>query len=105
MFKFILQGYQRIAPILSIDNYARILFNCGAEDINVFEKIYPHVLENADAVVEWISGTALIPYFERLGLHKDEFVESIREKMRVAMPDSPVFYPFRRILFSARKPN
>ena len=104
MFKFILQGFQRIAPVLSIDDYARILFNCGAEDINVFEKIYPHVLENADAVVEWISGTALVPYFERLGEHKDEFVASIREKMRMAMPDSPVFYPFRRILFSARKP-
>lgn len=105
MFKFILQGFQRIAPVLSIDSYARIFFNCGAEDINVFEKVYPHVLENADAVVEWISGTALIPYFERLGQHKEAFVESIREKMQAAMPDSPVFYPFRRILFSARKPK
>ena len=105
MFKFVLQGFQRIAPVLSIDSYARILFNCGAEEINVFEKIYPHVLENADAVVEWISGTALVPYFERIGGQKEAFVESIREKMRAAMPDSPVFYPFRRILFSARKPE
>jgi len=105
MFKFILQGFQRYAPVLPIDDYSRILFNCGAEDIIVFEKIYPHVLGNADAVVEWISGTALIPYFERLGEHKAAFVESIREKMRAAMPDSPVFYPFRRILFSARKPG
>ena len=105
MFKFILQGFQRYAPVLSIENYSRILFNCGAEVINVFEKIYPHVLENADAVVEWISGTALVPYFERLGQHKDEFVNAIRTKMRAAMPDNPVFYPFRRILFSARKPK
>lgn len=104
MFKFILQGFQRYAPVLSIDDYARILFKSGAEDIIIFEKIYLHILENADAVVEWISGTALVPYFERLGEHKQKFVESIREKMRVAMPDSPVFYPFRRILFSARKP-
>lgn len=105
MFKFVLQGFQRIAPVLSIDNYARILFDCGAENINVFEKIYPHVLENADAVVEWISGTALVPYFELIGEYREAFVESIREKMRAAMPDSPVLYPFRRILFSARKPN
>ncbi|HEY5730646.1 MAG TPA: methyltransferase domain-containing protein [Anaerolineales bacterium] len=105
MFKFILQGFQRYAPVLTIDNYSRVLFDCGAEQINVFEKIYPHVLENSDAVVEWISGTALVPYFERLGEHKDKFVEAIREKMRAAMPDSPVFYPFRRILFSARKPK
>jgi len=104
MFKFILNGFQRYAPVLTIDNYARIFFNCGAENILVFEKVYPHILENSDAVVEWISGTALVPYFERLGEHKEEFVQSIREKMRAAMPDSPVFYPFKRILFSARKP-
>jgi len=105
IFKFILNGFQRYAPVLSIDDYARLLFNCGAENIVVFEKVYAHVLENADAVVEWISGTALVPYFERLGEHKDEFVNSIREKMRAAMPDSPVFYPFRRTFFSARKPS
>jgi len=105
MFKFILQGFQRYSPVLSIDDYARILFNCGAEQITVLEKVYPHVLENSDAVVEWISGTALVPYFERLGKYKEEFLKSIREKMRAAIPDSPVFYPFRRILFSARKPK
>lgn len=105
MFKFILNGFQRYAPVLSIDDYARILFNCQAESIVVFEKIYPHVLENSDAVVAWISGTALVPYFERLGEYKDQFLQSIREKMHAAMPDSPVFYPFRRTFFSARKPG
>ena len=103
-FKAILQGFQRYAPVLAIDEYAEILFSCAADEIIVFEKVYAHVLENADAVVEWISGTALVPYFERLGDHKGAFVESIRAKMRTAMPGSPVFYPFRRILFSATKP-
>ena len=104
-FKSILKGFQRYAPVLSIDEYARLLFNCGAENIVVFEKVYAHVLEDSDAVVEWISGTALVPYFERLGEHKEEFIEVIRRKMRAAMPESPVFYPFRRTFFSARKPS
>ncbi len=104
-FKSILHGFQRYAPVLSIDEYARLFFECGAEEIVVFEKIYPHILEDSDAVVEWISGTALVPYFERLGEHKEEFVKAIRVKMRTAMPETPVFYPFRRTLFSARKPN
>ncbi len=104
-FRSILKGFQRYALVLSIDEYARLLFECEAEDILVFEKVYPHVLEDADAVVEWISGTALVPYFERLGEHKEEFVEAIRTKMRGALPDQPVFYPFRRTLFSARKPH
>lgn len=102
-FHSILGGFQRISPVLSVDEYARLLFDCGAEDIQVFEKVYPHVLENSDAVVEWISGTALVPYFERLGSHQEEFLKTIRAKMRAAMPGSPVFHPFRRILFSARK--
>lgn len=104
-FRSILAGFQRHSPVLTIDEYARLLFECGAEAITVFEKVYPHVLEDSDAVVEWISGTALIPYFERLGSHKDEFLQVLRAKMRSALPGSPVFYPFRRILFSAKKPN
>lgn len=103
-FRTVLNGFQRYAPVLAIDEYAELLFKCGAESIVVFEKIYPHILEDADAVVEWISGTALVPYFERLGENKAEFVAAIRHKMRAALPETPVFYPFRRTLFSARKP-
>jgi trans-aconitate 2-methyltransferase len=104
-FKTILNGFQRYAPVLSIDDYARLFFECGAEEIVVFDKVYPHILEDSDAVVEWISGTALVPYFERLGEHKEEFVNAIRKRMRAALPETPVFYPFRRTLFSARKPK
>jgi len=104
-FKSVLNGFQRYAPVLSIDEYARLFFECGAEDIIVFEKVYAHVLEDSDAVVEWISGTALVPYFERLGETKEEFIDTLRARMRTALPDTPVYYPFRRTLFSARKPN
>jgi trans-aconitate 2-methyltransferase len=103
-FKTVLHGFQRHAPVLSIDEYASLFFECGAEDIVVFEKIYAHVLADSDAVVEWISGTALVPYFERLSEYKEQFMEVLRGKMRAALPDTPVFYPFRRTLFSARKP-
>ena len=103
-FKTVLKGFQRYAPVLSIDEYARLFFDCGAEDINVFEKVYAHVLEDTDTVIEWISGTALVPYFERLGEYKEKFVDALRVKMKAALPEMPVFYPFRRTLFSARKP-
>jgi trans-aconitate 2-methyltransferase len=103
-FNKIMNGFERIAPVLSIDQYAKILFEQNAKDILVFEKIYLHVLENSDAVVEWISGTVLVPYFERLGEQKPEFLEALRKKMKKAFPESPLLYPFRRILFSAGKP-
>lgn len=104
-FRSALEGFVRYTPVLTIDRYAEILFGLGAEDIVVFEKVYAHVLEDSDAVVEWVSGTALVPYFERLGAHKGAFLEALRGKMRAAMPASPLFYPFKRILFSARKPE
>ena len=104
-FRTLLQGFVRYAPVLSIDQYAQVLFDCGAESIVVFEKVYAHVLENSDAVVEWISGTACVPYFERLGGARDSFVDVIKDKMRKALPQSPVFYPFRRTFFSVHKPR
>lgn len=104
-FKAALHGFQREAPVLSIEQYAQLFFDCGAENIVVFEKVYAHVLEDSDAVVEWISGTACVPYFERLGDQKEYFVSVIRAKMKKALPQSPVFYPFRRTFFSARKPR
>ena len=88
---------------MPIETYAELLFREDAQDIVVFEKVYPHVLENSDAIVEWISGTALLPYFERLSDFKEQFVAEIRQEMSLNMPGNPVFYPFRRTFFSARK--
>lgn len=102
-FASALSGWTRQSPVLPIEAYAELLFREEALDILVFEKVYPHVLENADSIVDWISGTALVPYFERLDSLKDDFVDAIRQDLRVLMPGEPVFYPFRRTFFSARK--
>jgi trans-aconitate 2-methyltransferase len=98
-----LKGWYREAPVLPIEEYAELLFQEDAQEIVVFEKVYPHVLENADAIVDWISGTVLLPYFDRLGKQKDNYVLMIRQILRAAMPGEPVFYPFRRSFFSARR--
>ncbi|HEY3312313.1 MAG TPA: methyltransferase [Anaerolineales bacterium] len=103
-FHSLLNGYNRLSPVLKIEDYAALFFELGAENILVFEKVYPHVLENADAVLEWVSGTALVPYFEQLGAQKDAFLQTLRLKMRAKMPGSPLFYPFKRTFFSAFKP-
>lgn len=100
-----LGGWTRQAPVLSIEAYAELLFQEGASDIIVFEKVYPHVIENADAIVDWISGTVLLPYFERLGDMKDDFTEAVRQELNIIFPGEPLFYPFRRTFFSARKAN
>ena len=99
-----LHGWTRRAPVLAIDRYAEILHECGAERITVLEKVYQHLLDDADALADWTSGTALVPYFERLddGM-RAEFMERYGSRLREAFPQRPVYYPFRRTLFAATK--
>ena len=60
------------------------------------------MLEGADAIVDWVKGTALVPYLERLPEQlREPFMERYRQKVRARWTDRPVFYPFRRILFCA----
>jgi trans-aconitate 2-methyltransferase len=103
-FRAALDGWNRSAPVLSITEYAELLHENGGEEITVFEKIYASLLENSDALAEWTSGTALVPYFERLPekLH-EPFMERYRERLGLLYSPGPVFYPFRRILFAATR--
>ncbi len=105
-FRTALNGWLRQPQVLPIDRYAEILYASGGESIVVFEKIYPHVLDNADALVEWTKGTALVPYLERLpGDLAEQFLEEYRARLRDDFPGSPVFYGFRRTLFAATRPE
>jgi trans-aconitate 2-methyltransferase len=103
-FRSALGGWRRIPPVLTIDQYAELLFAHGALEITAYEKVYPHVLADADAMADWMSGTALVPYFERLGPElKEDFLAAYRERLGSLWPERPVFYPFRRTLFAARR--
>src|SRR3954447_19174020 len=94
-----LGGWVRRSSVLSIDRYAEILYSSGARDITVFEKVYPHVLEGSDALADWTSGTALVPYFERMPDDlRDRLMEVYRERLRALYAPGPVFYGFRRTL-------
>ena len=86
-------------PMLPVEDYARLLYNLGAVDFEVVLKVYPHVLADADAIVEWTKGTLLTAYTVN-----DEFLEAYRAEVRSACPGSPVFYGFKRLLLTASKP-
>ncbi len=103
-FRSVLDGWFRTSPVLEIDSYAELLHTSGGSEITVYEKVYPTVMPDAEAVAEWTSGTTLVPYFERLPqeLH-ESFLACYKEKLRRIWPSGPVYYTFRRILFSACK--
>ncbi len=97
-----LGGWNRQTPVLSINEYAELLYESGGSEITVFEKVYPSLLDDADALAEWTRGTTLVPYLERLPEQLNEpFMERYKERLRALHPPGPVFYPFRRTLFAA----
>jgi trans-aconitate 2-methyltransferase len=97
-------GWRHDMATLDIAEYAQLLYTAGLADPVVFEKIYPHVLADADAVLEWAKGTALLPYLERLPpAQHAPYLEEVRKRLNARYPDKPVFFPFRRIIFYARR--
>ncbi|RYD73276.1 MAG: methyltransferase domain-containing protein [Sphingobacteriales bacterium] len=101
-FNKALQNFKRASPVLDTDRYASILFENGATSITVFEKIYPLILKDTEALYHWVSGTALIPYLEKLDeVGKANFIAAYKEKLKKNFANSPVFYPFKRILMHA----
>jgi trans-aconitate 2-methyltransferase len=89
-------------PVLSAVAYAELLWRAGGQQIVAFEKVYPHVMPDSDAVVEFMKGTAAVPYLERLPpALREPFLARFRERLRERMPDTPLFFGFRRTFFAA----
>jgi trans-aconitate 2-methyltransferase len=104
-FRSALEGWTQRWPVLSLERYAELLHERGASGVVAFEKIYPHVLDDADALAQWQSGTVLVAYRARLpaSLHA-AFDVALRERLRARWPRGPVFFPFRRMLLAATRP-
>jgi trans-aconitate 2-methyltransferase len=97
-----LKGWTRTVSTLSIEAYAKILFDHGGKNITVFEKVYPHVLQDATALYSWMSGTALIRYLEKLPADLQTlFAADYKKQLAEIFTGSPIFYPFKRILMAA----
>lgn len=95
-------GYRGRSAVLEPETYAQLLVEQGGRDLTVYEKIYPLVLPAAANVLEWVAGTALLPFTERLtGSLQAEFVAEYGWRLQARFPRTPVFYPFKRILMAA----
>lgn len=97
-------GWRHHMGTLDIAAYAELLHRAGFGALDVFEKIYPHLLPDADAVLEWAKGSALLPYLERLPpAQHAPYLDEVRRRLHVCYPERPVFFPFRRVLFYGRR--
>lgn len=100
-----LGGYVRQAPVLEPEEYALLLHKLGYAEQHVRLQVYGHTLESPEAVVEWVKGTLLTDYERRLAPEAfEEFLLRYRARLLERLPDDrPFFYPFKRILFWARR--
>jgi trans-aconitate 2-methyltransferase len=100
-----LGGYTRYVPVQPVDWYAQKLFDLGLREQSVRMQVYGHVLESREAVIEWVKGTLLTDYEQRLSPEMyAEYLARYRERLLPELSDSkPYLYPFKRILLWARK--
>ena len=99
-----LQYWNRDSPVLSMDDYAQLLFDNGLSDIQIFQKVYPIIAQDHDALYNFISGTALIPYVERLqGNVQQALIKEFKTRIAAKFAKLPAIYAFKRILIYGRK--
>jgi trans-aconitate 2-methyltransferase len=87
--------------------YGEHLLDLGC-DADVWETVYQHRMENAEAIVEWVKGTALRPVLSRLDAATTAtFLAAYAERVRDAYPSGRhgTWFPFRRLFFVAKCPN
>lgn len=102
-FASYLNNWTRPSPVLTLDEYAKILFENGGKDLVLYEKVYPLISTSKDDFFEFISGSALTVYQERL--KKDDFEElaaEFKNRINKYFPIVPSIYAFRRLIIYAR---
>lgn len=95
----------RHSPVLSLDEYTTLLYSHGADEVLVYQKVYPIIAQSADTLYDFISGSALVPYMENM----DEALQSaltneFKERIAAAFPSAPMVYAFKRIIIVASFP-
>lgn len=89
--------------VLEPEEYASILFELGLRRQHVRLQIYPHVLSSSRDVVQWVRGTTLTRFQQRLS--QTDFARFLVAYEAALLDEigshEPYFFPFRRILMWA----
>ncbi|AZA62356.1 methyltransferase domain-containing protein [Chryseobacterium indoltheticum] len=99
-----LQQWNRISPVLGLDDYAKMMFEAGLKDLNISIKVYPIIADDAEELFQFISGSALIPYLEKLDeVSKEKFIGEYKKRITEKFKKFPAIYSFKRMLLYGRK--
>jgi trans-aconitate 2-methyltransferase len=103
-----LKGVKQYDPgFAKAPDYARALMGAGAA-VDIWTSEYLQVLEGADPVFNFMSGTGLRPFVQALeGDERAAFEQAARARLARAYPPEPdgrTLFPFRRLFAIAQKP-
>lgn len=102
-FSTALKHWKRISPVLSMDDYAQILFENNGSKITIYQKVYPIIATTQNELYEFISGSALVPYFERLdAATKNRFISEFKKRIKLKFKKLPALYAFKRLIIYAQ---
>ena len=101
-----LRALLRPAPVARPETYYDWLIP-SCKGVDIWQTQYMQVLHGDDAVLDWISSTALKPLLEALDEGgRTPFLGALAEKLRRAYPmraDGTTLFPFKRLFIVARK--
>lgn len=83
------------------------MFSKYYSEVEVWQTNYIHQMDSSDAVVEFVKGTALIPYLERLSqVQQKEFLVKLQNSTAEwykPCANGIVLFPFERLFYIAKK--
>ncbi|MEP7125886.1 MAG: trans-aconitate 2-methyltransferase [Byssovorax sp.] len=96
----------RLLPVGDPGFYHDLLAPRAAR-LDIFEIEYLHVLDGPEGIVEWMKGSGLRPFLQRLDASEhDDFLASYLDRMKQAYPrraSGQVLFPFKRIFLVASR--
>jgi trans-aconitate 2-methyltransferase len=97
---------KRVHPVAEPAEYYAML-SPHASALDIWETEYLQALDGDDAVFNWVSGTALVPYLEALaGEERKQFLNVYRERLTHAYPcntNGKTLFPFKRFFIVAQR--
>lgn len=99
-----LSGFVYRHSIESPEWYAELFARLGFAEQDVRVQVYLHRLPGPEDVVEWVKGSLLTGYRDRMPADDYEaFLADYRERLMSLLPDErPFLYPFKRLLLWGR---
>jgi trans-aconitate 2-methyltransferase len=100
-----LSYWNRPSPVLTLDEYAEILFDQGGKDLVIYQKVYPIISKSPDDFFEFISGSALTSYLQKIDSNfRELFIEEFKRRIRERFPNVNSIYAFKRVILYAKFP-